>query len=235
MTQALLEAKDLTLNLQKKTILHALNFTLNQGETVALIGHNGAGKTTLFHVLFGLKFQSSGQLLLNSIPTHETKAREKVSFVPERPYLNPNESALEMLTFFGRLAHIPPADLKPRAHQVLAQVGLLEIGGPDIGKKKLKAFSKGMLQRALIAQALMNDPQFLILDEPMSGLDPAGRDWVRNLIRDLKQHGKTVLFSTHALEDATELADRILVLKQGKIDFLGSPAQFLKQGGVVHA
>lgn len=221
--------KDVSLSLSRRKILDQLSFSLQEGEATALLGHNGAGKTTLFHLILGLKFQNEGIVEVSGIPAHQVHARKKLSFVPERPYLNPNDTPVEMLAFYGKLSGLSGTTLKNRILEVIKEVGLEEVGGKDVARRKLKAFSKGMLQRSLIAQALLSNPEILILDEPMSGLDPEGRAWVKELIQKLKSQNKTILFSTHVIEDAEELADQVIVMSQGKIKFKGSTKEYTKE------
>lgn len=231
MSNPKLVIEDVSLSLSRRKILDQLNFNLLEGEATALLGHNGAGKTTLFHLILGLKFQNEGKVEVNGIPASQIQARKKLSFVPERPYLNPNDTPVEMLSYYGKLSGLKGSALKNKIAEVIKEVGLEDVGGKDVAKRKLKAFSKGMLQRSLIAQALLSNPEILILDEPMSGLDPEGRAWVKTLIQKLKSQNKTILFSTHVIEDAQELADQVIVMSQGKINFKGSIQQYTQTKG----
>ncbi len=227
-----LQIENVSLTLARKKILDRLSFSLKEGEVVALVGHNGAGKTTLFHLILGLKFQDQGIIKINGIEAYQVESRTKLSFVPERPYLNPADTPLEMLSYYGKLAGMKDSKkLKSRIQEVIKEVGLENAGGKDVATRKFKNFSKGMLQRSLIAQALLSDPEVLILDEPMSGLDPEGREWVKELIQKLKARGRTILFSTHVIEDAQLLADKVMVLSQGKMDFFGTTAEYLLSEG----
>ncbi len=216
--KSILKIENVTFRIQKQTLLDQVSAEIHSGEVVALVGHNGAGKTTLFHLILGLKFQSAGAITIQGIPATQPASRRWVSFVPERPYLNLSDTGTESVSFFQKLSGVK-SDITPAA--VLKRVGL-----EDAQNKKLQFYSKGMLQRTLMAQALINDPVLLILDEPMSGLDPEGRAWVRGLISELKSQGKTVLFSTHTLEDVDQLADRVWVLEKGKTQYIGTPQEW---------
>ncbi len=213
-----------SLYLNQKKILDQVNFTLAPSSALAVVGHNGAGKTTLFHLILGLKFITQGSIQVFGISCEDRKARMKVGYVPERPYLNLYHTLEEALFYFGDLMNLPRSVQMLRIEKNLGLVGL-----ESRRKDKLSSFSKGMLQRTLIAQALMGDPELLILDEPMSGLDPEGRQFLRDLMMSLRNKGKTLLFSTHTLEDVSLLADEVLVLEQGKTKFLGKKEQYERE------
>ena len=184
-------------------------------EVVELVRKNGVGKTTLFHLLLALKFSHSGLILYNGISTLDSVSRRKVSFVPDRPALNFDQTLHEMLCFFGALSGVN--DLKAKICEVIKEVGLDHLEGVNYSKYKLKTGSKGMLQRALIAQALLVDPEFLILDEPFNGLDFEGQVWLRSLLLHFKSVKKTILFSSHHPEEAKGLADRVLIFSDGRL------------------
>ncbi len=224
MSNAVLVLDQVLFKVSKKEILKDVSLTLSQGKTLAVIGHNGAGKTTLFHLILGLKFTSKGKIKLFDLPCENPLARMKVGYVSERPYLNDHLTLLDTLQYFGHLAKLKSDVIKAESRKVIELVGL-----EHVQKQKLKTFSKGMLQRTLIAQALLSSPELLIMDEPMSGLDPEGRGFVKDLIIKLRAQGKTILFSTHTLEDVDVLADDILALDQGTVQFLGSVAEWRKR------
>ncbi len=211
------KVEGLVFSLQKKTLLSELSFEVNQASSFAIIGHNGAGKTTLFHLLLGLKVPNRGTIHLFNQPSLSARSRARIGYVPERPYLNLELKFSEVLELHFELMAI---DSKQRTSE-LARVASI-VGLEKHLDQRLKTFSKGMLQKAMIAQALLGDPRLLILDEPMSGLDPETREALKGWIRQWKQEGRTVIFSTHALDDVETLADQVLVLKGGKIEFLGS-------------
>ena len=217
MNDILLNFEKVSFKLGKKIILSDLNVSLKAGNSLAIIGHNGAGKTTLFHLALGLKVATDGSVRLFGLPAFEPAARTKLGYVAERPYLNDQLTLIQTLQYFGKLAGLSASLLLSRINAVIEQVGLMHAK-----EQKLKTFSKGMLQRTLIAQALIASPELLILDEPMSGLDPEGREFVSALMLDLKKQGKSMVFSTHTLEDVDMLADEVLVLEKGVTEFKGS-------------
>jgi len=190
------------------SILDSISFSLQDGKTLAVIGHNGAGKTTLFHVLLGLKFKTDGAFSILD---------KKIGFVPERPYLQTEESFQNFLALHLNLISFPKHEQEAEILRVAKQVGLQESLN-----KKFNVFSKGMLQKALFAQALLGSPKLIFLDEPMSGLDPASREETKNHLDRLKQSGVTLVFSSHVMEDVALLADEVLVLDHGRQTFFGN-------------
>lgn len=216
MSRELLIASDVGFQVGKSRILDGVGFSLPQSRTLAVVGHNGAGKTTLFHLLLGLKFRTAGSLTIHGIDVQDARARRDLGFVPERPYLNLDLTFRRTLTYLGGLSGMRSADLRGRIEGLAAEFDLTRaIDQP------LKTYSKGMLQRTLIAQAVLHRPGFLILDEPMSGLDPEAREFLRVRLRQWKQEGKTLLFSSHAIEDVRDLADDVLALDAGKVTYFG--------------
>ena len=186
------------------------------GEIFGFLGPNGAGKTTTIKILMGLIFASAGRAELFGLPAGDRRAKARVGYLPENPYFYDYLSALELLDMVGRLHGQPASDRRTRAQSLVERVGLA-----DAASRSLRSFSKGMLQRAGLAQALMGDPDLVVLDEPMSGLDPLGRKEVRDLIFELKARGKTVFFSTHILADATALCDRVGIIVGGELRDVG--------------
>jgi ABC-2 type transport system ATP-binding protein len=200
-----------------RPVLKGLTFSVAAGEIFGYLGPNGAGKTTTLKILLGLLFADSGSVTILGTP-HEARAwRYRVGFLPEHPYLYDYLTAAEYLDYAGRLFGIAPRARRDRARDLLRMVGLE--GSADV---PLRRFSKGMTQRVGLAQALVNDPDLVFLDEPMSGLDPLGRRLVRGLIMDLKRAGKTVFFSTHILGDAESLCDRVGLVRGGELAALGA-------------
>ncbi len=193
------------------------SFSVDKGEIFGFVGPNGAGKTTTIRALLGLIRPSSGSctVLGHHVPSRE--ARVRVGFLPESPYFYEYLTPRELLDLVGRLHGLPAATRKRRSEELLARVGIEAAAG-----KPLRKFSKGMLQRAGLAQALVNDPELLILDEPMSGLDPIGRKEVRDLIVELREGGKTIFFSTHILPDVEAICDRVALIVGGRIHDVGS-------------
>jgi ABC-2 type transport system ATP-binding protein len=220
-----LRIHQLSFSIGRKKILNQLDIALAKGRALGLVGHNGAGKTTLFHLLLALKFPSAGKIFIFGESNLCHSIRRRLGYVSERPYLNLEDSFDQALTFAGKCCAVSSATLNTRIGEIAQQVGL-----EKNRSQKLKNFSKGMLQRTLIAQALIGDPDFLILDEPMSGLDPEGRAFIRDLIQSWKQAGKTILFSSHALEDIELLADEVMVLDGGQQKFYGDLAEWKKLG-----
>jgi ABC-2 type transport system ATP-binding protein len=208
---------------KRKTVLHDLTFEVKRGEIFGYLGPNGSGKTTTLKVLNGLLFADRGEVRVLGHALSDRSWRQKAGYLPEHPYLYDYLTAREYLDYVGRLFGMTAPARKERALSLLRLVGLER--SADVA---LRRFSKGMVQRAGLAQALMNDPELVVLDEPMSGLDPLGRRLVRDVILDLKKAGKTVLFSTHILSDAETLCDRIALLRAGRLVDVGRLADLLR-------
>jgi len=203
---------------KKQTIhgLKPLTLSVKTGETFGFLGPNGAGKTTTLKLLVGIIFPSEGSASILGQDFHDPEIKKRIGFLPEQPYFYDYLTAPELLDYYAGLSGMSAADRTQRIPQVLERVGL-----SDVGNKQLRKFSKGMLQRVGIAQAIVHDPELLILDEPMSGLDPLGRHEIRELIQSLKDAGKTIFFSTHILSDAEALCDRVGVIHQGELRGVG--------------
>jgi ABC-2 type transport system ATP-binding protein len=201
---------------QQKAGLKPLYLSVEQNEVFGFLGPNGAGKTTTLKLLVGLIFPTEGTAKILGMDWRDPKVKSMIGFLPEQPYFYDHLSAPELLEYFAWLSGVPAAERKRRVGAVLERVRL-----SDVGKLQLRKFSKGMLQRVGIAQAILHDPQVVILDEPMSGLDPVGRREVRDLINALKDEGKTVFFSTHILADAESLCDRVAVIHKGELRGVG--------------
>lgn len=200
-----------------KRALQPLHLTVEQGEIFGFLGPNGAGKTTTLKMLMGLVFPTSGTARILGQEWTEPSVKAQIGFLPEQPYFYDYLTAHELLNYYGQLSGVPTKDRKRRIEEVLQQVGLTDVKGVQLRK-----FSKGMLQRAGIAQAILHNPQLVFLDEPMSGLDPLGRREVRDLMEQLKQQGKTVFFSTHILSDAEALCDRVAIIHKGELRGVGA-------------
>jgi ABC-2 type transport system ATP-binding protein len=200
-----------------KRALNALHLAVEQGEIFGFLGPNGAGKTTTLKMLMGLVFPTGGSARILDMEMDDPRMKAQIGFLPEQPYFYDYLTARELLRYYGHLSGVEPKHLTARVDTVLNQVGL-----NDSRDVQLRKFSKGMLQRAGIAQAILHDPKVVFLDEPMSGLDPMGRREVRNLIEQLKHDGKTVFFSTHILSDAEALCDRVAILNQGTLRGVGA-------------
>ncbi len=207
---------------KSRPALRELSLRVLPGEVFGYLGPNGSGKTTTLKLLTGLLHPDAGSVLILGRPFADRSWRYRVGYLPEHPYLYDYLTPLEYLDYAGRLFGLPGGVRRERAHRLLGLVGLSRSA-----TLPLRRFSKGMVQRAGLAQALMNEPELVILDEPMSGLDPIGRRLVRNIILDLKKAGKTVLFSTHILSDAETLCDRVGVLREGRLLNVGPLEQIL--------
>ncbi|HEV2467954.1 MAG TPA: ABC transporter ATP-binding protein [Candidatus Sulfotelmatobacter sp.] len=200
-----------------KRALKPLHLTVETGEIFGFLGPNGAGKTTTLKMLMGLVFPTSGTARILGQEWTEPSVKAQIGFLPEQPYFYDYLTAHELLNYYGQLSGVPAKDRKRRIEEVLQQVGLTDVKGVQLRK-----FSKGMLQRAGIAQAILHDPRLVFFDEPMSGLDPLGRREVRDLMEQLKQQGKTVFFSTHILSDAEALCDRVAIIHKGELRGVGA-------------
>ncbi|MEO6542971.1 MAG: ABC transporter ATP-binding protein [Nitrospiraceae bacterium] len=193
-------------------MLSNVSLSVGQGEIFGFLGHNGAGKTTTMKVLLGLVRPTCGRIELLGAPADNVAVHARIGYLPETPYFYDYLTADEFLRFYGRLAGLPREGLQQRVPQLLERVGLMEAR-----HRPLRKFSKGMLQRIGLAQALIHDPELIILDEPMSGLDPIGRKEVRDLILSLRDQGKTVFFSTHIVSDVEMICDRVGILAKGRM------------------
>jgi ABC-2 type transport system ATP-binding protein len=203
-----------------KIALRPLHLSVRDGEIFGFLGPNGAGKTTTLKILMGLVFPTAGTARILEMELDDPRMKAQIGFLPEQPYFYDYLTARELLIYYGQLSGVPAKALAAKVERVLERVGLREARNVQLRK-----FSKGMLQRAGIAQAILHEPKVVFLDEPMSGLDPMGRREVRNLIEELKQEGKTVFFSTHILSDAEALCDRVAIIHQGQLRGVGAVAE----------
>jgi ABC-2 type transport system ATP-binding protein len=208
-----------------KTAIHEIDFEVPEGEVFGLLGPNGAGKTTTLRVLLGLLAPSRGQAWLLGRPAGTPESRQDVGFLPENPYFYDHLTALEFLEFSGELAGLSGGAARAQAAELIERVGL-----GNAAKSRMRKYSKGMLQRAGLAHALMGRPRLLFLDEPMSGLDPIGRREVVDLVRELKAQGTTVVFSSHILHDVEVLCDRVAILRAGRLLATGTLDALLANG-----
>jgi ABC-2 type transport system ATP-binding protein len=202
--------------------LDHLTLQVEEGEVFGFLGPNGAGKTTTLKLLTGLIFPTSGTARVRGRSIDDVHMHRDIGYLPEQPYFYDYLTARELLDYYARFSNYSAPERRARVERFLALVGLTSAA--DV---QLRKFSKGMLQRAGIAQAILHDPPVLFLDEPMSGLDPIGRREVRDIIHDLKRQGRTVFFSTHILSDAEMLCDRVAVLASGKLQGVGAPNEFV--------
>ena len=206
------------------TGLVSLDLEVPKGDIFGFIGPNGAGKTTTIKCLVGLQYPTAGQAFLLGRPIDIPEARRPLGFLPERPYFYQHLTAREFLDFYGQLFDISAATRRERVAGLLARVDL-----ERVADQPLKTYSKGMLQRAGVAQALINDPELIILDEPMSGLDPLGRMLIRDLILEESRRGRTVFFSSHVLSDVQSICDRVGLIAGGRLRAIGSIDELLSE------
>lgn len=194
-----------------------LNLSISQGEIVGLIGANGAGKTTTLKLLLGLLVPDAGRIELAGSPLEGGSWQKAVGYLPEQPAFYDYLSGREFLVFVGELFDLDRRTLGGRVSSLLERVGIAESA-----HRPIRTYSKGMQQRLGIAQALLNDPKVLLLDEPMSGLDPLGRLFVRDLLLELRGQGKSILFSTHVIPDAEYVCDRLALMTAGQMPAVGT-------------
>lgn len=205
--------------------VRSVTFSVTPGEIFGFLGPNGAGKTTTIKMLTGLIQPSAGSIRILGGPPDDIRTKARIGFLPEQPYFYDYLTPVELLDVFGRIFGMPSAQRRKRIDDLLARVGLA-----DARKRTLRKFSKGMLQRTGIAQALLNDPDLIILDEPLSGLDPIGRKEVTDIIAELRRDGKTIFFSSHILTDIERLCDRVAILDRGVIKAAGPLDELLTSG-----
>jgi ABC-2 type transport system ATP-binding protein len=203
--------------------LDRLSLEVQPGEIFGFLGPNGAGKTTTLKLLMQLIFPTAGRAEILGRPVGDVVARQRIGYLPENPYFYDYLTAEELLQYFARLFGYSGNDATQRAARLLDRVGI----GPERRRQQLRKYSKGMIQRVGIAQALLNDPEVIFLDEPMSGLDPLGRRDVRSLILDLRDQGRTVFFSSHILADAEALCSRVAVVAGGRLAASGRLSDIL--------
>jgi len=219
---------------QRVTSLRKCDLTVHQGETFGLLGPNGAGKTTLLKILLGIVHPTQGRARVLGQPVGDRAVKHKVGYLPENPYFYDYLTGRELLQYTAGVFGLSVSEQRQRIPYLLDLVGL---EAKAIRKKPLKKYSKGMVQRIGLAQALINDPEVVFLDEPMSGLDPMGRYRVREVILSLKERGKTIFFNSHVLSDVETICDRVAVLDQGELlcvgaldDLLGTTAEYRVSG-----
>jgi len=207
---------------RRKRVLDGISFSVRRGEIFGFVGPNGAGKTTTLKILLGLIYASAGEAAILGHRVRETAFRRQVGFLPENPYFYDFLTGREILHFYARLSGVPGASRARRVDELLERVSL-----GHAADARLRTYSKGMLQRIGIAQALVHDPEVVFLDEPMSGLDPIGRKEIRDLILRLHAEGKTIFMNTHILTDVEMLCDRVAIIVKGRIPYEGRIEDFL--------
>ncbi|MCK6502914.1 ABC transporter ATP-binding protein [Myxococcota bacterium] len=202
--------------------LEGLDLEVRRGEVFGIVGPNGAGKTTTIKILTGLQRPTAGQAFILGHSCEEPETRKRMGFLPERPYFYEHLSARELLDFYGRLFDMPTRHRRERIDLLLERVGLTRFA--DVALRK---YSKGMVQRVGLCQAILHQPDLVILDEPMSGLDPLGRALVRDLILEERTRGATVCFSSHILSDVQALSDRVAIIVRGRLRGVGTVASLI--------
>jgi ABC-2 type transport system ATP-binding protein len=208
-------------------VLSGLSFSVAAGEIYGFLGPNGAGKTTTLKILMGLMRANSGTAKVFGYAAGDIRAKQRTGFLPESPYFYDYLTAEEFLGFYGRLAGINRSELSGRITQMLQLVDLMEAR-----HRQLRKFSKGMLQRVGLAQALIHDPELIVLDEPMSGLDPIGRKLIRDVILNLRDRGKTIFFSSHIIPDVEMICDRVGIIMKGKLLATGRVDELVRRDHV---
>ncbi len=217
----MIEIDSLHKQIDGRTIVSNLSLSIQKGSVFGFLGPNGAGKTTTMKILVGLNHPSSGRVTIDGHAPSETLTREKLGFMPEAPYFYEHLTGLEFLRFCGELFARPRGEAAYEA--LLRKVGIFEAKD-----QRITTYSKGMKQRLGFAQALVNDPEYVFLDEPLDGLDPIGRRALKSMIRELKHDGRTVFFNSHILFDTEELCDEIGILNRGSLLFAGPLGEFTR-------
>ena len=228
-SEAVIETRNLTKayrdfwGRQKVLALKSLDLSIKRGEVFGLLGPNGSGKTTTIKLVLGLLFPTSGQALVFDRDATEVTKNERIGYLPEESYLYRFLNAEETLDFYGRLFDMSSEVRRERVSALIEKVGLT-----DARRRQLKEYSKGMTRRIGLAQALINDPDLILLDEPTTGLDPIGTREMKDLILQLRDQGKTVVLCSHLLADVQDVCDRIAILYQGELKELGRVDDLLK-------
>jgi len=225
-TERALEVRGVSKTYASVQAVQDLSFEVCHGEIFGLLGPNGAGKTTTIKAILGLLRPDAGHVTLLGQPSSDVRVRRRIGYMPEQAYFPDQLSARELLLEHALLAGLRLAAARRRTAEVLERVGLPAARAGD----RLRTFSKGMLQRVGLAQALVSDPELVILDEPMSGLDPLGRHLIKSIISELRGQGRTVFFSSHILSDIEDLCDRIGIIHRGCLLYAGDLHGFLTAG-----
>lgn len=210
--------------LKPTEILKGISFVVPRKSVFGFLGPNGAGKTTLIHLITGIKQPISGSIQIDGLPTTNRETKKKIGYLPERPYFYDHLTGEQLLRYFGRLTGMAESEITIRIPLVLESVGM-----SHARKVELRKYSKGMLQRIGIAQALIHNPELLVLDEPMSGLDPVGRKEIRELILQLARDGRTIFFSSHVIPDVEMICDSVAMIRKGELVGCGLISQYLSR------
>lgn len=216
----MIEISNLTKRYGKEIVVDNLSLTIQRGEVFGFLGQNGAGKTTTIKMIVGITTPDGGNITIGGKSFRDVSMREKIGFMPEAPYFYERLTGLEFLKFCGELFK-----QNKKADEEYGEI-LKTVGIYDARNKKISAYSKGMKQRLGFAQTMVNDPDYVFLDEPLDGLDPLGRKEIKGVIKKLKKDGKTVFFNSHILFDTEELCDKIGIIDKGKLLYGGSVRDF---------
>jgi len=212
---------------RRVTAVNQLSFAVEAKQIFGFLGPNGAGKTTTIKILLGLVIPDSGQATIFDTDVRDQEIKNRVGFLPDNPCFYNHLSGREFIAFCGKLMHIERMERYRRADELLAKMGLSEAGDD-----RIEGYSRGMMQRLGIAQSLINNPDLIILDEPVSGLDPIGRREVKQIMIDLRSEGKTVFFSSHILADVEEMCDEVSIMNRGRLLVKGSVPSVLDIKGI---
>lgn len=219
----MIELKNVTKRYGKQTVVHDVTLSVPKGGAFGFLGQNGAGKTTTMKMLVGLASPDHGEVRIGGRSVSAPEVREGIGFMPEAPYFYDRLTGLEFLEFCSELFTKKRQKGRRAREESLRRVGIY-----DARNKAIRNYSKGMKQRLAFAQALVNDPEYLFLDEPLDGLDPIGRREVKEIIKGLRAEGKTIFFNSHILYDTEELCDRVGIIHRGKILYAGPIGEFVK-------
>ena len=220
-----IEIDDVTKRFGATTAVDKLSLTVQRGEIMGFLGTNGAGKTTTIKMLLGFIAPDAGQVKVLGGDPRRPDTRRRVGYMPETAHYYPYLNCLELMEFYGGLCGMTRAQVRARAPRLIEQVGL-----EDAAQRQLRTYSKGMRQRAGIAQALLHEPELLILDEPLTGLDPLARIRLRDLLTSLRAEGRTVFFSSHELTEAELISDRVAIIREGEVVMCGAVALLAGDG-----
>ncbi len=220
-----IHAEGIVKSFGSRRVLDGLSLRLLRGEIMGFLGTNGAGKTTTVKILLGFLKPDSGAVEIFGGKPGDAETRSRIGFMPEIAYYYPYLTIGELLEFYGGLSGMARREVREKAPELIRRVGLEAAAG-----KLLKTYSKGMLQRAGIAQALLHNPDLLVLDEPFTGLDPLARAYFRDMLRELRDEGKTIFFSSHELSETETVCDHVAIVKEGKVVLQGATSDIVGDG-----